>query len=88
MDSLTLYGSPGVPEMDLQLDETELELLKMNTNNPLYNPNQYADLETMGLDESRAFYMENDGDIVSGPIGGPLPWPRDCLRSDRKFRAL
>lgn len=70
VDSLALYGSPGVPEMAPQLDDTELELLKMNTNNPLYDANQYAELGSMGLDESRAFYMENDGDIVSGPIGG------------------
>ncbi|MDN5744216.1 MAG: alpha/beta hydrolase family protein [Nocardioidaceae bacterium] len=69
VDSLTLYGSPGVPEMAPHLDETEREMLRMNAGNDFYNPNQRAELETMGLDESRAFYMENDGDAVSGTFG-------------------
>lgn len=48
VDSLVVYGSPGVPPVD--------------------GSGPGRDLASMGLDPSRAYFMENDDDVVSGRI--------------------
>lgn len=68
IDSLAVYGSPGIPEVEphkTTLDAARGAILETR----MLNPNPNPDLASMGLDSSRAYYMENEGDAVSGPIG-------------------
>ena len=66
VDNMVLYGSPGVPLLHPE-DSWEANLRASQGLNPAHRSD--LDLAAMGLNPSRAYFMENDGDAVSGVIG-------------------
>lgn len=64
IDNFAVYGSPGMKEV-----EPDYNFVESTITDEGINPRSNVDNSALGINDANLYYMENDGDFVSGTLG-------------------